>query len=141
MIGFGQHLMVDGYGGDRHKLASLDLIYQFLDSYPGEIAMKKIMPPYVFKYYGLKLEDWGVSGVVLIAESHISIHTFPEKNYLSVDIFSCRQFNIEQASSYIKELFELDRMEINLLDRGLEFPKDAGLATDLVYQQRLVRRI
>ena len=141
MIGFGQHLMVDGYGGNRRKLASLDLVYQFLDSYPGEIDMKKIMPPYVFKYYGVKPEDWGVSGVVLIAESHISIHTFPEKNYLSVDIFSCREFNIEQAASHIKELFELDKMEINLLDRGLEFPKDVELANNLVYQQRLVRSI
>ena len=141
MIGFGQHLMVDGYGGNRRKLASLDLVYQFLDSYPGEIDMKKIMPPYVFKYYGVKPEDWGVSGVVLIAESHISIHTFPEKNYLSVDIFSCREFNIEQAASYIKELFELDKMELNLLDRGLEFPKDVELANNLVYQQRLVRSI
>ena len=141
MIGFGQHLMVDGYGGNRRKLASLDLIYQFLDSYPGEIDMKKIMPPYVFKYYGVKPEDWGVSGVVLIAESHISIHTFPEKDYLSVDIFSCREFNIEQAASHIKELFELDKMEINLLDRGLEFPKDVELANNLVYQQRLVRSI
>jgi len=141
MIGFGQHLMVDGYGGNRRKLASLDLVYQFLDSYPGEIDMKKIMPPYVFKYYGVKPEDWGVSGVVLIAESHISIHTFPEKDYLSVDIFSCREFNIEQAASHIKELFELDKMEINLLDRGLEFPKDVELANNLVYQQRLVRSI
>jgi S-adenosylmethionine decarboxylase len=141
MIGFGVHLMVDGYGGNRRKLASLDLIYHFLDSYPSEIAMKKIMPPYVFKYYGLKPEDWGVSGVVLIAESHISIHTFPEKDYLSVDIFSCKEFNIERAASHIRELFELGKMEINLLDRGLEFPKDQELAGNLVHQQRLVRSL
>ena len=47
----------------------------------------KIMPPYVFRYHGEVPEDWGVSGVVLIAESHISIHTFPDKGYLSLDIF------------------------------------------------------
>jgi len=105
------------------------------------MGMTKITQPTVLRYRGTKPEDWGVSGVVLIAESHISIHTFPEKDYLSVDIFSCREFNIEQAASHIKELFELDKMEINLLDRGLEFPKDVELANNLVYQQRLVRSI
>lgn len=141
MMGFGQHLMVDGYGGNRKKLATLDLIYQFLESYPEEIHMRKIMPPYVFKYCGSKPEDWGLSGVVLIAESHISIHTFPEKRYLSVDVFSCKEFDVEQAVSYIKEIFEVEKMEINVLDRGLEFPKDLGLAMDIVFQERLVKTV
>lgn len=141
MMGFGQHLMVDGYGGNRKKLATLDLIYQFLESYPEEIHMQKIMPPYVFKYCGSKPEDWGLSGVVLIAESHISIHTFPDKRYLSVDVFSCKEFDVEQAVSYIKEIFEVEKMEINVLDRGLEFPKDLGLAVDIVFQERLVKTV
>ena len=139
MMGFGQHLMVDGYGGNYEKLATLELIYQFLDSYPEEIRMTKIMPPYVFKYCGSKPEDWGLSGVVLIAESHISVHTFPEKRYLSVDIFSCKEFDAEQAVKTIREIFELERVEINLLDRGQEFPKDIDLAANIVYQDRLFK--
>ena len=130
-VGFGQHLMIDGYGGCRRKLVSLDFIYQFLDSYPDKIAMTKIIPPYVFKYCGLKPEDWGISGVVFIAESHISIHTFPEKEYLSLDIFSCKEFNTDQATSYIEEFFELTKMEINLLTRGLEFKKTVRVITKL----------
>lgn len=136
---FGQHLMVDGYGGNCKKLATLDLIYQFLDSYPEEIQMTKIMPPYVFKYFGSKPKDWGLSGVVLIAESHISVHTFPEKRYLSVDIFSCKEFDSEQAVETIRDIFELEKVEINLLDRGQEFPKDINVAANLTYQERVFK--
>ncbi len=121
--GFGQHLMMDGYGCDREKLMNLDWIYDFLSRYPEEIQMTKIMPPYVFKYSGRVPEDWGISGFVLIAESHISIHTFPEKLYLSLDIFSCKPFDTQAAIEYIKNLFDIKKVEIKLLDRGHEFPK------------------
>jgi len=89
-FGFGVHLMLDGYGCDRSKLEDINFISSFLDEYPTEMDMTKIMPPYVFRYNGSVPEDWGVSGFVLIAESHISIHTFPEKRYLSLDMFSCQ---------------------------------------------------
>ena len=79
-FGFGVHLMVDGYGCDRAGLEDMGRIYNFLDAYPAEMEMTKIMPPYVFRYTGTVPEDWGVSGFVLIAESHISIHTFPTSN-------------------------------------------------------------
>ncbi len=121
--GFGQHLMMDGYGCDREKLMNLDWIYNFLSRYPEQINMTKIMPPYVFKYSGQVPEDWGISGFVLIAESHISIHTFPEKLYLSLDIFSCKSFDSQAAIEHIKNLFDIKKVEIKLLDRGLEFPK------------------
>ena len=134
---FGQHLMVDGYGGDCKKLEDIEFIYNFLDTYPAEMEMTKIMPPYVFRYVGKKSEDWGLSGVVLIAESHITIHTFPLKQYLSLDIFSCKIFDSDRAVRFVEDLFGLTRTETNLLDRGLEFPKNIRLATDIVYKDRL----
>jgi len=129
--------MIDGYGATKNKLEDLDLIYSFLENYPEKMGMTKIMPPYVFKYVGKKPEDWGLSGVVLIAESHISIHTFPLKQFLSLDIFSCKMFDSDHATSFVENLFGLTKTEINLLDRGLDFPKDIHLATDIVYKERL----
>lgn len=137
MKGFGQHLILDGYGGTKKKLESLTLIYSFLDTYPARMGMTKIMPPYVFRYTGVKPEDWGLSGVVLIAESHISIHTFPEKNFLSVDLFSCKEFNTARAIHDIKRLFSLKKIESNVFDRGQEFPKDIQVATNIIYQDRV----
>jgi S-adenosylmethionine decarboxylase len=141
MTGFGPHLMLDGYGCDKDKLTDLNLIYRILEELPARIGMTKIMPPYVFKYSGLKPEDWGLSGFVLIAESHISIHTFPDKNYVSVDIFSCKAFDTDFAEDYLKRTFGMTKVECNILDRGTEFPKDInGAAAEVRTQRRRVGR-
>lgn len=136
MDGFGPHLMLDGYGCDKGKLEDLNLIYRILDELPSRIGMTRIMPPYVFKYSGAKPEDWGISGFVLIAESHISIHTFPEKSFVSVDIFSCKAFDAEFSASYLKKAFGMAKVEINVLDRGTEFPKQLNGAARLVRADR-----
>ena len=133
---FGLHLTLDGYEGNQEQLANLDTIYEFLEHCPDLIHMTKIMPPYVFKYHGKVPEDWGVSGFVLIAESHISIHTFPDRAYLSLDIFSCKDFDYQQAVAYVTELFGISRHEINLLDRGLEFPKEVKTVANFMRQER-----
>ncbi len=136
-FGFGQHLMMDGYGCDRDKLTDINYIYDFLSSYPSEIQMTKIMPPYVFRYSGLKPEDWGISGFVLIAESHISIHTFPEKLYLTLDIFSCKQFNGPKAVEDVKRIFNVQNAEIKSLERGLEFPKAIRRVENFIRDERM----
>jgi len=136
MTGFGPHLMLDGYGCARAKLEDLNLVYRILDELPARIRMTKIMPPYVFKYSGLKPEDWGLSGFVLIAESHISIHTFPEKQFVSVDIFSCKDFDATFAADYFKTAFHMVKVETNVLDRGTEFPKETNGAARLVRAER-----
>lgn len=136
-LGFGQHLMVDGYGSDRDKLTDINYIYDFLSNYPAEIEMTKIMPPYVFRYSGVRPEDWGISGFVLIAESHISIHTFPEKRYLSLDIFSCKEFDGQKAIEDVKRLFSLEKIEIRNLERGLEFPKIIRKVENFMRDERM----
>ena len=129
--------MVDGYGANYEVLSSVEAITNFLDELPKEIGMTKIMPPYVFKYDGGdKPEDWGVSGFVIIAESHISIHTFPEKEYFSLDIFSCKDFDIDKALEIIKEYLGTDRLEIKTTNRGTEFPRDIRIATSITEAQR-----
>jgi S-adenosylmethionine decarboxylase len=114
------HLIVDGFGASREMLESEDMIFRFLDEYPSRIGMTKVAPPQVFRYSGSKPEDWGVTGVVIIAESHISIHTFPERRYVNIDIFSCKDFDHQRALIEIRERFELDDMKTLLLPRGLQ---------------------
>jgi S-adenosylmethionine decarboxylase len=128
--------MLDGYGCDQKRLQDLNLIYRILDELPARIGMTKLMPPYVFKYSGVKPEDWGLSGFVLIAQSHLSIHTFPEKRFVSVDIFSCKTFDLEFAGEYLKEAFDMEKSECHVLDRGTEFPKEMNGAARIVRAQR-----
>lgn len=140
-FGFGVHLMVDGYGCERVALEDINLIYSFLEESPARMDMTKIMPPYVFRYNGSAPEDWGISGFVLIAESHISIHTFPEKHYLSLDMFSCKPFDTELAIETIRKYFKMQKYEMKVLDRGQEFPNNIEESAQVVrMDRRLMQR-
>tara|TARA_Y100000817_G_scaffold142026_1_gene111277 strand:+ start:1319 stop:1675 length:357 start_codon:yes stop_codon:yes gene_type:complete len=68
-----------------------------------------------------KFNPVGVTGIVSIAESHISIHTWPEYLYAAVDIFSCGEtFNIEKSKDIIIDGLKPENSRIIRLDRGLE---------------------
>lgn len=121
-LGVPMHLIIDGYGSNSDILQSEEFIYQLLDQYPAEIGMTKIAPPYVTRYVGTKPEDWGVSGFVLIAESHISIHTFVEPCYVNVDVFSCKHFNADQVIRGLRDRLQLTEVRTYLLDRDIASP-------------------
>ncbi len=115
------HLVIDGYGGNIDKMWDLDLVRDFLYDYPESLDMTRITEPNVLRYDAPKSEDSGVSGFVIIAESHISIHTFPRKDYINIDIFSCQPFDHEQALEDVKKTFGLTEVKTWLLERGLEW--------------------
>ncbi len=131
------HLVIDGFGAQPDRLQDLAMVFDLLDNYPAHIGMTKIMPPYVFRYTGIKPEDWGISGVVLIAESHISIHTFPDKQYINIDIFSCKAFDATLALQYMKDRFGITDANAHVLERGLEYPHEIQRASELVRMERL----
>lgn len=130
------HLTIDGYGGDREALSSESLVSSLLDRYPGEINMTKITEPFVYRYVGEKPEDWGVTGFVIIAESHIAIHTFPDHGYVWIDVFSCKEFDADLATDLIVESFGLERIKTNILERGLEYPHSIREATPVAMGER-----
>ena len=114
------HVIIDGYGGDPDQLDDENVVRAVLDQYPDEMGMTKIAPPTVVRYKGSKPEDWGVSGYVMIAESHISIHTFPERRIIWADVFSCKEFDAAPILEDLKQRFRLREMQVNILQRGLE---------------------
>lgn len=131
------HVTIDGFGGDRAKLASEDLVRDLLDRYPAEIGMTKISEPHVHRYVGDKPQDWGVSGFVLIAESHITIHTFVEHRQVWVDIFSCKEFDATRAIIDIKRAFGLRDVTTRMLERGLEYPHNIEASIPLAEMERI----
>jgi S-adenosylmethionine decarboxylase len=137
-FGFGVHLMLDGYGCDRSNLDDINMIYNFLDQYPARMDMTKIMPPYVFRYNGTIPEDAGISGFVLIAESHISVHTFPEKQFMSLDMFSCKPFDTQLATETVQAYFKIQKYEAKVLDRGQEFPNTLHESAQVVRMDRML---
>lgn len=136
LFGFGPHLMIDGYHADSARLDDVDLIRSVLDRLPLEMDMTKILPPHVFRYAGLKPEDAGVTGVVIIAESHIAIHTFPHKRFVSVDVFSCKDFDTQKAVQSLVASFEIGRYDTYFINRGKEFPRDIAAVERIVQGER-----
>ena len=135
-VGFGPHLMFHGFRCDGPRLEDLDRIYRTLDLLPDRIRMTKIMPPYVFRNVSSAGKVVGCSGFVLIAQSHISIHTFPRRGIVTADIFSCDNFEVQEALESLKDAFRPTRVERHLLDRGREFPRDIAGSKALVEQER-----
>jgi S-adenosylmethionine decarboxylase len=120
---FGPHLMLDLEQCNPDKLKDYDLVFNVLNELPEKIGMTKITQPYVFPYSGLVPEDKGITGTVIIAESHISIHTFQEKDHCFVDVFSCKHFDVEFAAEYLVNAFESRKYDKYVVQRGKHFTR------------------
>jgi S-adenosylmethionine decarboxylase len=116
-MAFGPHLTVDGIGCSHKNLSSMSFIYKFLNDCPKKIDMTKITEPYIVKI------PEGYAGMILIAESHISVHTIPKKEKIYVDIFSCKEFDKTKALKYIVSYFKPKHYEEGFIQRGKKFPR------------------
>lgn len=66
----------------------------------------------------------GVSGVVVIAESHLSIHTWPELRYAALDVFTCGEHTDPwKACRHLAGFFEAGRMAVTVIERGIPGPR------------------
>ncbi len=115
------HLIIDGYYCSQSALSNTGELADFLSIFPSIIDMNAISEPQIKEYHGSKIEDWGLSGFVLIAESHISVHTFPEKQFVNVDIFSCKQFDVELSLAIVKKQFRINEIQHQVISRGVEY--------------------
>ena len=77
----------------------------------------------MFPYSGLVPEDKGITGVVIIAESHLTFHSFTEKDYFFFDIFSCCPFDVERVIEVIVDAFGVKEYELHFANRGRTFPR------------------
>jgi len=123
---FGMHLMLDAYGANEEPLNDMRTVYRFLDVLPSKIGMHKLANPIVVDALPTNSgkDPGGVTGFVLIAESHISIHTFPRRKFFTLDLYSCNNFDqdVDTILSFIKETFGFEEKELRVVKRGLKYP-------------------
>jgi S-adenosylmethionine decarboxylase len=129
---FGPHLMLDCRGCAPEKIGNLDYVWNFLNDLPDRIGMTKIIQPYVFPYSGLIPEDKGITGMVVIAESHITFHSFTEKDYFFFDVFSCKHFEVDDVVEMVREAFGVQHIERHDALRGRDFPRSLEERVPLV---------
>ncbi len=109
----GSHLLCEYYECDAVKIDNIDIISEAL------INAAKMCGVTILEKSFHKFSPQGVSGVVVIAESHISIHTWPEYNYAAVDFFTCSKIcDTELIIDYLKHVFGSKKHESKKIMRG-----------------------
>lgn len=115
----GRHLLVEYHGCDPEILDDVKRVEALMRG-AAKAANTNIVAS-VFQPF----EPQGVSGVVVVEESHLSIHTWPEHGYAAVDFYTCGQGVPEQAHGVLRDGLDATRSEIMTIERGLA-PPGAG---------------
>lgn len=119
---FGHLVTIDLYNCKSGACDDISLCYSFLEEIVHKLNMTKQSPPFIFKSDGKTYPDKaGLSGWVPLIESGIQIHTLSCKNFISIDVYSCRSFSVEDISNYIKNYFGAEELETNYIKRGIKY--------------------
>ncbi|RKX75018.1 MAG: adenosylmethionine decarboxylase [Spirochaetes bacterium] len=123
MFSLGKHIIADFYECNQELLNNSFLLQEKLSEAAGKSGATVIRS--VFHNF----TPQGVSGVVVIAESHICIHTWPEFRYAAVDIFTCGdKMDNYMALDLIRDILQAGIYNVFELKRG-NFPKkNRGMA-------------
>ena len=108
-----KHLLLELYRCDYEKLDDESFLRCTLN------RAAKLAKATVLNLISNKFEPQGVTAIALLAESHISIHTWPESNYSAVDIFTCGQNMLpELASKYLIEALKAKEHSLRVIERN-----------------------
>jgi len=113
--GMGQHLIID-FAGARY-LTDVDKIEFALKS-AAQAAGAVVLDTKVHRFP----HSHGVTGIAVLAESHISVHTWPEHGYIALDIFMCGNSDPHLALHWLEDYFQPTSTDTQLLKRRLPLP-------------------
>ncbi|MEE8121447.1 MAG: adenosylmethionine decarboxylase [Anaerolineales bacterium] len=111
---FGKHYLIDLRDCDPEIIKSVDPTREIV------LRAAKECRATILDDYFHQFQPIGVSGVVLIAESHISIHTWPERGFAAADIFTCGEMKPQVAIDIMREGFRAKEttMKVKVVVRG-----------------------
>jgi S-adenosylmethionine decarboxylase proenzyme len=108
----GKHIIMDASGCKPELLNDLDYLKKLLKE-AAEKANATVLNV-AFHHF----TPQGVSGVVVISESHLSIHTWPEFGYAALDFYTCGGINPEAACEYVAETLGAEHVQTTMVARG-----------------------
>lgn len=109
----GQHLLADFHQCAAHVLSDPAWIEQAMTA-AAHRAGATIINQY-FHHFG---QNQGVTGVLLLKESHMSIHTWPELSYCAIDVFMCGAANVQSALEQLQSSFNPKHTTTRIIQRG-----------------------
>lgn len=112
----GQHLLAEYRGCDPAVLDDRDAIARALDA-AARAAGATVLSAHLHRF-----TPRGVSGVLIIQESHLSIHTWPERGYAAVDFYTCGAGDPRRAHEVLAAALRAGECETMLVERGIDPP-------------------
>ncbi|MCL5681077.1 MAG: adenosylmethionine decarboxylase [Candidatus Thermoplasmatota archaeon] len=117
-MSIGIHIIADLRGVEFDRISNVDDIKKVMEGAVKAGNLTKIRSHYH------QFTPTGVSGIILIAESHLSFHTWPEYGLVTLDIFTCGPTdNAETAFEYILDKLSPQSVEYKKLERGVDYPR------------------
>ena len=122
-VNLGQHVLAEFFECDSNILNNIDKVEKYMIE-----AALECGATIVQKCFHM-FNPYGVSGVVIISESHLAIHTWPELGYAAVDLFTCgTKCDPKVAYEYLKRMFNSQNASFTELKRGIIDRKTLKLA-------------
>ena len=119
----GQHLLLDLYQCRNLKaLSDLYSVFTLLAGIVDAADMHMVTQPQVYPWYPEDTQDGGITGFVVIAESHISVHTYPEQGRAYADVFSCKAFDVDLVQQMLVEWAGSEVFDSKVVSRGKKGP-------------------
>ncbi len=125
---YGRHLLLEYYDCDKSILNNLEAIEALF------IAAARAADATIVQSTFHRFAPQGVSGVVVIEESHLSIHTWPEHGYAAVDFYTCGASEPDKAHPVLLEGLGSKRYEMLVVNRGVLPPRQC---LKVVHQESL----
>jgi S-adenosylmethionine decarboxylase len=125
----GRHLLVEYWGCDRRALDDLGAVEALMKR--GAVAAGATIVTSTFH----RFSPQGVSGVVVIEESHLSIHTWPERGYAAVDFYTCGNCKPQKAHEVLAQGLKPQRVDRMVVQRGLR-----PLSPSMVVERHVTER-
>ena len=109
----GYQVLIDIYECDYNLMEDMEYIKAMM------IDVARILKTNIRQIAFEKFQPYGISGVLIISESHITIHTWPEYNYVGIDIFTCsKKIDYHKTIEYLLKKLKTKKYEIKEFKRG-----------------------
>ena len=109
----GQEWVVEAHGCDPRSLADLATLQRLFSRMVDELALHEVTAPVWHQFPG----PGGITGLSLLAESHLTVHTFPEHGTLCLNLFCCTPRPEWDYALGLSELFGAEHVDVRVLDR------------------------
>ena len=112
----GNHLILDGFS--NQDLDNKEYIKDFLINLTKKIKMHALSKPIVISHKAKQESESGITGTIILKESNITIHTYPNKKWFCLDIYSCKEFELDNTINYLIKELKITKHKKRILKRG-----------------------